>query len=568
MYSGKLKQVLNRFSIEELSKFVGKDLIDALIEWTNENYLSNKTNYIQLLETIDGYAIFKNKEFIKLLLSKLDKDDLNDIFKLKEDAYNYNKIISKYKYDKSSSELKRILNRFDIDLEEVYDFNEESYVSNEKVIPNGRFYELLDYQFIIKQQALTYLYSDMYLQRLLIHMPTGTGKTKTACHIITNFINLEIKNNGLVLWIADTKELLDQAYETFVHTWKYIGYESINIYRCYDNYEIENLDITNGFMILGLKKLMSIKALNKNLYDLLKENVRLIIFDEAHKIIASQTKSIISDMMRKPAGFHNRALVGLTATPGRTTSFGRENLNLAEFFDNNIISIDIKKINHICLQDQKYLNTDNDLNIIKYFQDRKVLSKIKKEVLEYDRVATEEELIELQKQMKQNRYDDFSKKILEKISVNKKRNQKILEKLFLLYNQKIPTIVFACTVEHAKLLGAMLSSKNIENGVITGELSSIERRKIISRFKNEEDNLNILINYGVLTTGFDATNIGCVFITRPTKSIVLYSQMIGRGLRGPMMGGNEYCLLIDLDDNLNTFDEYSAFTHFKNYWEG
>ena len=78
--------------------------------------------------------------------------------------------------------------------------------------------------------------------------------------------------------------------------------------------------------------------------------------------------------------------------------------------------------------------------------------------------------------------------------------------------------------------------------------------------------IDIIINYEVLTTGFDSKNIRCVFITRPTKSIVLYSQMLGRGLRGPMMGGNENCQLIDVDDNLQAFDNETAFSHFNDYW--
>ena len=72
--------------------------------------------------------------------------------------------------------------------------------------------------------------------------------------------------------------------------------------------------------------------------------------------------------------------------------------------------------------------------------------------------------------------------------------------------------------------------------MIVGDMPAAERSIAITRFKDRKDKLNILINYEVLTTGFDATNIECVFITRPTQSVVLYSQMLGRGLRGPEMG--------------------------------
>lgn len=94
----------------------------------------------------------------------------------------------------------------------------------------------------------------------------------------------------------------------------------------------------------------------------------------------------------------------------------------------------------------------------------------------------------------------------------------------------------------------------------------MDRKRAINIFKNRNSGVDIIINYEVLTTGFDSKNIKCVFITRPTKSIVLYSQMLGRGLRGPLMGGNEECDLIDIDDNLQAFDNETAFSHFNDYW--
>ena len=42
--------------------------------------------------------------------------------------------------------------------------------------------------------------------------------------------------------------------------------------------------------------------------------------------------------------------------------------------------------------------------------------------------------------------------------------------------------------------------------------------------------------------------------------------MLGRGLRGPQMGGNEKCLLVDVKDNLKQYNENMAFSHFNNYW--
>ena len=165
-----------------------------------------------------------------------------------------------------------------------------------------------------------------------------------------------------------------------------------------------------------------------------------------------------------------------------------------------------------------------------------------------------------------NGYVDFSKSSLEIIGRNRSRNNAILDKLRELSTEQVPTIVFACSVAHAKLLSFMLSLEDIPNALVLGEMNAVDRADAISSFKDRDNPVNILINYEVLTTGFDSTNIRCVFITRPTQSIVLYSQMLGRGLRGPMMGGNAECLVIDLKDNLGKYDADMAFNHFDAYW--
>ena len=90
------------------------------------------------------------------------------------------------------------------------------------------------------------------------------------------------------------------------------------------------------------------------------------------------------------------------------------------------------------------------------------------------------------------------------------------------------------------------------------------RKTLIDKFKSNE--IQIICNYGVLSTGFDEPKIDVVFMTRPTNSIVLYSQIIGRGLRGTLIGGTEFCEIYSVVDNIldlpnnkeifNYFDEY------------
>lgn len=258
----------------------------------------------------------------------------------------------------------------------------------------------------------------------------------------------------------------------------------------------------------------------------------------------------------------DRSMIGLTATPGRSNDL--QTIALSRMFDKYPIKINTDILNRINLNQNDYANLEDDGDIIGYLQEREILSKLETKQLEYEKPSNED-IQELLKQMRQiNKEDDFSDKFLEKLGENKFRNKAILEELKELNEKGVPTIVFACSVEHGKRLSAILSMNGIENVAVYGSTPLAERKRNIERFKKND--VGILINYDVLTTGFDSKNIRCVFITRPTSSISLYSQMIGRGLRGPKMGGNKTCLLIDVKDNLEQYDEKMAFKYFNRYW--
>lgn len=144
-------------------------------------------------------------------------------------------------------------------------FGTESLEETFNVIDDCKtqFYELLDYQYYIKQRVLNNLNSDHLLERMLVHMPTGTGKTKTTMHIITNYINFSLKKKGIVIWIAHTTELLQQAYDTFESVWKHLGDGKINAYKLWGNKEIEDIDQSlDGIVFCGLAKIMSIADSN------------------------------------------------------------------------------------------------------------------------------------------------------------------------------------------------------------------------------------------------------------------------------------------------------------------
>lgn len=570
------KDYMLKLGQADLRNYLGQDIVELLVEWLpNGDTLLTKNRMISMIQSIYGTAIFKNKNFRKDLLLTMDKKELFEIRdkcfvgsdKKIDDLYAIVEVASNKPWNKNS--LSKYLSKIWGLPEAIFDKEkDDSIVNNCIESPNERFFELLDYQYYIKQRALNVLNSGNLLERMLIHMPTGTGKTKTSMHIITNYLEFSLNKKGLIIWIAHTTELLQQAYDTFTNVWGHLGDGEVYAYKLWGNRNIEDFSSLNGIVFCGLSKLMSIADTNTELFDKLKKECRLIVFDEAHKAAATQTRKVIESLMRKPSGFENRALIGLTATPGRTTEDSYDNELLTNMFGGKLIHIDSNILNQINYGSLKARNLIAENNIIKYFQDRRVLAKMKPERLQYKQQFTDHELKLLSSSLTDLGYDEkeYTTEQLMILAKNKERNITIINKLRELSVNNIPTIVFACSVEHAKMISAMLTLDGISNSLVLGNMNEIDRKKAIEQFKDRSSGVDIIINYEVLTTGFDSKNIKCVFITRPTKSIVLYSQMLGRGLRGPLMGGNEECLLIDVDDNLNAFDNETAFNHFNDYW--
>ncbi len=569
-----LKSCMMNFSLESLKRFLGMSLVDTLLEWTSDSKTPfTKSNLADMIITVHGLNILKSNSYRKALFATFQKSDLISIGRLMDISGGTNAELLMI-IDKASSVVWRnskvnqaVLEILNISVD-VFEKTTVEDLTLYTVTSADRFYELLDYQFVIKQRILNELNASSELSRMLVHMPTGTGKTKTAMHTICHYYNFNLKKSGLILWVAHTTELLQQAFDTFNVVWKHLGSGNVVACKLWGTHSINESEFDyDGIAFCGIQKLMSISTSSPDILSKLIEKCRLIVFDEAHKAAASETRDIIEKFMIKKHDMCDRALLGLTATPGRFTELNVGNDLLASMFGNKIIQIDAEIMNYINMSKIDALNTEVEDDIIAYFQKKRILAKVKKEQLTYPDGLNPRELRNIKITATQNGYDDFTDKALEVIGRNKSRNLAIMQRLWELNSQDIPTIVFACSVEHGQLLSSMLSIEGIPNTLVIGAMLPQDRVSAISAFKDIDNPINILINYEVLTTGFDSTNIKCVFIARPTQSVVLYSQMLGRGLRGPQMGGNEECLLIDIKDNLEKYNESLAFSHFNNYWK-
>ncbi len=544
----KLMNVLNELSNEELFSLIPNDVRSYL------TVINRNSVYEYVKKNID--SLLEEKKFVILIFQKMKKDS------------EFNDIISKITFinGMTSKDSKKILLKF---FNIKYTVNKsDSLIKSNCLLPK-KFYELLDYQFLIREKVINFISSNIekkkHINRLIIHMPTGTGKTKTSVHTIISLFQ-KFGNKGNIVWLAHTEELLNQARGSFVNAWNALGNKEINVII---NDVNQNYD-DNSIYFISYQKLISYYKNGFDDYRRFRENMSICVCDEAHKCLATETYYALDDFMISYDENHPKTLIGLTATPGRKykdSLLEGDNLDLALMFDQHIFSININELEIFSNYHKNYNFEDftykeiyrKDNEIIKYFQNRQVLAKIKRFPLKYDYSKMDNRIFD------KKRTSDYSQSELKLIGENRFRNEVIIENLKKIASKGLPTIVFACSNEQGKLLSNILTLSGIKNNCIFGDTHESLRNKYIEDFDNGE--YDILINNSILTTGFDSPRIKCVFITRPTNSIVLYSQMLGRGLRGKKMGGNEECLLIDVVDNLNKFnDENFAFNYFSVYW--
>jgi DNA repair protein RadD len=397
--------------------------------------------------------------------------------------------------------------------------------------------------------------------KALVHMPTGSGKTKTSVEAIIDFIKIKLTyphDPGTVLWFAHSKELCEQAYDTFKSLWSFKGDYPITAYKVFGDADFRELEKFKNehasIVFIGFQKFESLlnaspeKLHLHSIKQYLVEKTKLVVIDEAHKALANTYKKALEFVTQT----NGCRLVGLTATPGRSNYITgtNENKELAQFFGNHII--------RITKPDDSELT-----NPLKYLQEIDVLAEIDQEELpvsidftkhnynlnDYKRVSTK---------------DDITTKELDIIATDPHRNSVIIDKIR--ENKNLSTLVFAASKDHCLILNRLLKATyNIDSVVILGETNSKVRKQAIKDFK--EGDLKVLINYGVLSTGFDAPRLNTLIVARPTKSVVLYSQIVGRALRGEANGGNKRNKLITIKDNLIGFPEPDfMFSYWEEFW--
>ncbi|WP_044362172.1 DEAD/DEAH box helicase [Vibrio fluvialis] len=337
----------------------------------------------------------------------------------------------------------------------------------------------------------------------VIVLPTGAGKSL----VIAELARLA---KGRVLVLAHVKELVEQNHAK------------------YEGYGLKGAIFSAG---LGRKEtdqqvvFASVQSVVRNL-DAFKNQFSLLVIDECHRVPDDKNSSyqkVITHLLELNPGMK---VLGLTATPYRL-GMGW----IYQYHTRGLVRSEEPRFFRDCIFELP----------IRYLLDEGFLTParlIDAPVLSYD--------FSQLKPANTGRYKESEMDLV--IEQSKRATPQIVQQIIQLAADKQGVMVFAATVRHAQEILGLLPQG--ESDIVIGDTPSPERDAIIQRFKQRD--LKFLVNVSVLTTGFDAPHVDLIAILRPTESVSLYQQIVGRGLR--LSPGKTECLVLDYAGN--TYDLY------------
>ena len=376
-----------------------------------------------------GFELFRNKSLRIGILNSFTEEKLRNTFNIKDDEISVQKL-NEFKWGMNDTTA-LFLSLFGIELtaafpdrKEIAGFQSSTNISK----------PLFDYQNSIRKQLNSFL-SKRKNKRIIAHMPTGSGKTRTTMELISDFIRTRTEADPtLVVWMAHSDELCEQAAQTFTETWEKLGSEDAIIYRLWGGRPQQKLDFSKPiFLITSFQTcfaaMMSRHDKRFEIMSNLRNECDLLVVDEAHMSTAPTYKSAIEFLCNE-----NTQLIGLTATPGRHHVGGdtEGTKGLATFYENNKITLG----NEIL----------DGTSPIEFLQSRGILSKVDRYELPTNidiklspkRAQAVSELLELPKD------------ILKELGDNAQRTMLVASHaLVLTVEQKKQTIIFCPSKENA-----------------------------------------------------------------------------------------------------------------------
>ena len=312
------------------------------------------------------------------------------------------------------------------------------------------------------------------IQRQLISLPTGLGKSAVFSSLPTA---LEATRFDVTLVLAHVDELIEQAVDSF---------RDILPGAWIDKEKAEHYASPMAHVVVASIQTLKGKRLDE-FFKRFGGRIKLLVIDEAHRSPAPSYRTVINRVfIDNPAAL----LVGVTATPRRS-----DNVGLDSVFDRIVYHIDIR-----AAIEMGYL-----VPMVGY------------------RVATTTSL-----EAVKSLGGDYEIGALSRAVDTDARNRGILQ-AYQSHADNSLALVFAASVSHAQHLADLFCAAGYPASAVWGELGKEDRADRIARFRRGE--LRVLTSFSVLLEGFNVPNVECVILARPTKSGVLYTQALGRGLR-------------------------------------
>lgn len=345
--------------------------------------------------------------------------------------------------------------------------------------------KLHDYQ----EQAVAELFKGWYGNRLgnvhrsqLVVLHTGAGKSVLFGECTRRFL----EQGKRVLILAHRFELLEQAE----HEIKLVTGPDVKFGLEQGSNRAE---LTDQVVVGSVQSLHS-----ERISRFPRDHFDLVVVDEAHHAIAASYQAILGY-------FENAFKLGVTATPKRSDKESLRKVFTRVAYKRDIV--DGTRLGSVAPIVTHRVSSVTDLANVKVTA------------------------------------GDFNLKALEATVNNADRNSLIV-KTYQERFQGRQFIVFATGVEHAQAITADFANIGVRAEAITGDMDKELRARFLGEFKNLE--LQGLTNYGVLTEGYNHRPLDLIFMARPTKSMLLLTQIVGRGTR--VMPGKPHCDVVEIID--------------------
>lgn len=377
---------------------------------------------------------------------------------------------------------------------------------------------LRDYQ---KQAIDKILWAQQLPGNDICVLPTGAGKS-----VVIAYLAKVLKQPILIL--QPSKEILEQNYKKLCF---YVNPTDIGIYSA----SMQSREIK-------YYTFATIQSIYKKPEEF--KHYKIVIIDECHTVNPKNLGSMFTSFIQ---AIGNPKVVGFTATPYRqalnykyeydpkyhgkylkAVTVTKMITRMRPQFWNRIIF----NINNIDLLKQKYLSP---------------FEYIDRSIIDHADIPTNKSQSDFDMFGFEKAISPFQERITKTIAYAESISKSVL--------------VFCSSVEQAE----HLSSVTPGSRCVSSGSTKKEREAIINGFK--DGSIKTVFNVGVLTTGFDHPGLDCIVLLRPTKSIALYYQMLGRGVR--IAEGKTVCRIIDLTGTIKRIGKVESIKleHNENKWD-